>query len=193
MNDMTGVVALVTGAGKGMGRQVAEALAARGALVAANDVTPINLDETVRRIRTEGGHVDAYVEDIAKKMPVQTLLNQVLDDHGRLDLLVHCAAVDPPRSVLEMDDWDWQRSLDVNLSGLFLLMQSAGRIMKEKNSGIIIHVLRNATELEGHAAFRSAQAGAAALVEAAAQEYAAFGVKVHLARTLEEVLEVCLP
>ncbi len=193
MDDLTGSVVLVTGAGKGIGRGVAQAVAARGALVAANDVTPINLDETVARILAAGGHVEAYVEDIAKKMPVQTLLNQVLDDYGRLDILVNCAAVEPVRSVLEMDDWDWQRTLDVNLTGLFLLLQSAGRIMKQVGGGIIVHISRSAAEVKGHAAFMAAEAGATALVQAAADEYAAFGVRVHLAHTLEEVLEACVP
>jgi len=188
-----GQVVLVTGAGKGTGRRVAEAFAARGALVAANDVTPVNLDETVARILATGGHVEAYVEDIAKKMPVQTLLNQVLDDHGRIDILVNCAAVEPTRSLLEMDDWDWQRTIEVDLTGLFLLIQSTGRIMKERNTGIIIHMLRHAGEVKGHAAFNAARAGAAALIRTAAQEFAEFGVRVRLAQSLEEVLEVCVP
>ncbi len=191
MNDLSGSVVLVTGAGKGIGRRAAEALAAHGALVAANDVTPINLDETVARILAAGGRVEAYVEDIAKKMPVQTLLNQVLDDYGRLDILINCAAVEPARSVLEMDEWDWQRTLDVNLTGLFLLIQSTGRIMKESHGGLIIHVLRDPKETKDHAAFLAARAGTLALVEAAAQEYADFAVQVRLARTLEDVLEAC--
>ncbi len=191
MNDLSGSVVLVTGAGKGIGRRTAEALAARGALVAANDVTPINLDETVAHILVAGGRVEAYVEDIAKKMPVQTLLNLVLDDYGRLDIRVNCAVVEPARSILEMDEWDWQRTLDVNLTGLFLLTQSAGRIMKERQGGVIIHVLKDHKEMKDRAAFLAARAGALALVETAAQEYAAFGVRVRLARTLEDVLEAC--
>ncbi len=186
---LAGQVVLITGAGKGIGRKAAEAFAGQGALVAVNDVTPVNLDETVARVLAAGGHVQAYVEDIAKKMPVQTLLNQVLDDYGRIDTLVNCAVVEPARTVLEMDEWDWQRTLDVNLSGLFLLMQSTGRIMKEANGGAIIHMVRPVPDLDKHAAFAAARAGAIALVEAAAQEFAAFGVRVVLARTLEEVLE----
>ena len=191
MSGLSKKVVLVTGAGKGSGRRVAESFAAQGAAVAVNDVSPVNLDETVAHIKAAGGNVKAYVEDIAKKMPVQTLLNQVLDDFGRIDILVNCAEVEPTLSVLEMDDWDWQRTLDVNLSGAFLLTQSVGRIMKEKGGGVIIQMGARARGPERRAAYFASKAGAAALVETAGEEFAAFGVHVHLVQTPSEALEAC--
>ena len=182
-------VVLVTGAGKGAGRRLAEAFAARGATVAADDLTPVNLDETAARITAAGGRVKAYVADIAKKMPVQGLLNQVLDDFGRLDVVVNCAEVEPQKPVLEMDEWDWQRTLDVNLTGAFLLTQSAGRIMKEKGGGIIVHVARQARGPEGRAAYSASKAGLEALAACAADEFAAFGVRVLLHAGGEEEVE----
>jgi NAD(P)-dependent dehydrogenase (short-subunit alcohol dehydrogenase family) len=188
-------VVLVTGAGKGTGRRAAEALAARGAIVAANDLTPVNLDETLARITAAGGTVKAYLADVAKKMPVQGLLNQVLDDFGRLDALISCARVEPLRSVLEMDEWDWQRTLDVNLTGAFLLTQSAGRIMKDQGGGAIVHIGGQAGgPTSGRAAYLASQAGLRALVAAAANEFAAFGVRVLLLlpRQLKRLAAVCL-
>jgi NAD(P)-dependent dehydrogenase (short-subunit alcohol dehydrogenase family) len=134
MMDFTGKIVLITGAGKGTGRKVAEAFADHGAAVAVNDVSPVNLDETMAHILAAGGQVKAYVEDMAKKMPIQALLNAVLDDFGCIDIVVNCAEVEPLKTVLEMDDWDWQRTLDVNLGGPFFLTQSVGRIMKEKGA-----------------------------------------------------------
>jgi NAD(P)-dependent dehydrogenase (short-subunit alcohol dehydrogenase family) len=197
MGDLQGKVVLVTGAGKGLGRSLAEALAARGACVAANDVTPINLDETVQRIASSGGQVKAYVEDIAKKMPVQTLLNQVLDDFGRIDVLVNCAEVEPQKSVYEMDEWDWQRSLDVNLSGPFLLTQSVGRIMKEKGGGTIVLVGARPKGSGKRAAYLAGKAGLAALARAAAEEYSALGIAVYYYdggtdRLVDEIVAVSL-
>jgi NAD(P)-dependent dehydrogenase (short-subunit alcohol dehydrogenase family) len=191
MGSFEGKVVLVTGAGKGTGRAVAEAFAARGAVVAANDVTPINLDETVARITASGGRVHAYVEDIAKKMPVQTLLNQVLDELGRIDILVNCAEVEPQKTVYEMDEWDWQRTLDVNLTGPFLLTQSVGRIMKEKGGGVIVLMGRRPKGTERRAAYFASKAGLVELIKAAAQEFAGFGVTVSEADSIQDVLETC--
>jgi NAD(P)-dependent dehydrogenase (short-subunit alcohol dehydrogenase family) len=190
-------VILVTGAGKGTGRSVAEAFAAQGAILAVNDISPVNLDETVAHILAAGGQVKAYVEDVAKKMPVQTLLNAVLDDFGRIDILVNCAEVEPKKSLLEMDDWDWQRTLDVNLNGAFLLTQSAGRIMKEKGSGIIVHVGERAKGPERRAAYFTSKAGLAALAALAAYELSEDGIRVFHVQPDEtgdvtwQILELC--
>ena len=190
-------VILVTGAGKGTGSAVAEAFAAQGAVVAANDISPVNLDETVARILAAGGQAKAYVEDIAKKMPVQTLLNSVLDDFRQIDILVNCAEVEPQKSVLEMDEWDWQRTLDVNLNGAFLLTQSAGRIMKEKGGGVIVHVGERPKGREKRAAYFTSKAGLAALSALAAYELSEASIRVYHVQPEEtgdvvrHILELC--
>lgn len=191
MSDLANQIVLITGAGKGTGRRVADLFAAQGAQVAAADVTPVNLDETVTQVRAAGGQIKAYVTDIAKKLPIQGLLNQVLDDFGRLDILVNCAEVEPQKTVLEMDEWDWVRTLDVNLTGAFLLTQSAGRIMKEQGGGIIVHIGGRARGSEKRAAYFASKAGLEAMVRAAAQELSAFGIRLHLADSAEAALEVC--
>ncbi len=197
MTDFTGKIVLITGAGKGTGRRTAEAFAAHGATLAVNDVSPVNLDETVANILNAGGQVKAYVEDIAKKMPIQTLLNSVVDDFGRIDILVNCAEVEPQKSVLEMDDWDWQRTLDVNLNGPFLLTQSVGRIMKEKGGGVIVHVGERAKGPESRAAYFASKAGLAALSALAAYEFSEFGIRVYHFQPdkkgdpAKQILELC--
>jgi 3-oxoacyl-[acyl-carrier protein] reductase len=191
MNSLLNKVVLVTGAGKGTGRGVAELFAAQGAIIAAADVTPINLDETVARVTAVGGNIKAYVTDIAKKLPIQGLLNQVLDEFGRLDILVNCAEVEPQKTVLEMDEWDWARTLDVNLTGAFLLTQSAGRIMKEKGGGVIVHVGGRAKGSERRAAYFASKAGLEAMVRTAAEELSAFSIRVSLADSAEAALEAC--
>jgi 3-oxoacyl-[acyl-carrier protein] reductase len=178
MGNFTGKVVLVTGAGKGTGRRVAEAFAAQGARLAVNDISPVNLDETLAHILAAGGLVREYVEDISKKMPVQALLNAVLDDYGRIDILVNCAEVEPRQGVLEMDDWDWQRTLDVNLNGAFLLTQSTGRIMKENAGGVIVHVGERARSPESSAAYFASKAGLAAFCAHAAHELSGYGIRL---------------
>jgi NAD(P)-dependent dehydrogenase (short-subunit alcohol dehydrogenase family) len=195
--DFSGKVILITGAGKGTGRAVAECFAAQGAKVAVNDVSPVNLDETVAHIRAAGGWAKAYVEDIAKKMPVQALLNAVLDDFGRIDILVNCAEVEPQKSLLEMDDWDWQRTLDVNLNGAFLLTQSAGRIMKESGGGVIVLVGERAKGTEKRIAYFASKAGLSAFSSQAADELSGYGIRICLVQpgvtgdVVEQILESC--
>ena len=120
MGDLAGKVVLVTGAGRGIGRELAEGFAAQGVTIAANDLTPINLDETVSHIRTGGGTAQAYVADIASKLAVQTMLNEILDVYGRIDVLINAASVEPGEALLEIDEWDWRRAIDLNLTGPFL-------------------------------------------------------------------------
>jgi NAD(P)-dependent dehydrogenase (short-subunit alcohol dehydrogenase family) len=191
MPDLQGKVVLITGAGKGAGRLAAGLFARAGATVVANDVSPVNLDETVAGILAAGGRVKACVADIAKKMPIQGLLNQVLDEYGRIDILVNCAEVEPQKTVLEMDEWDWVRTLDVNLTGAFLLTQSAGRIMKEKGGGIILHIGERAKGAENRAAYFASKAALESLVKTAAEEFSAFGIRVCLADSAEAALEAC--
>jgi NAD(P)-dependent dehydrogenase (short-subunit alcohol dehydrogenase family) len=197
MMDFTGKIVLITGAGKGTGRKVAEAFADHGAAVAVNDVSPVNLDETMAHILAAGGQVKAYVEDMAKKMPIQALLNAVLDDFGCIDIVVNCAEVEPLKTVLEMDDWDWQRTLDVNLGGPFFLTQSVGRIMKEKGAGVIIHVGERAKGTERRAAYFTSKAGLAALSALAAYELSEFGIRVYSFQPekgcdpAKQILELC--
>jgi NAD(P)-dependent dehydrogenase (short-subunit alcohol dehydrogenase family) len=191
VNILNGKVILITGAGKGRGRAAVLLFARQDALLALNDISPVNLDETAALILKKGGQVKAYVEDIAKKMPVQALLNQVLDDFGRIDILLNCAEVEPVSALLQMDEWDWQRTLDVNLTGAFLLTQSVGRIMKENKGGTIIHMSAQNKKMELHAAYHAAKSGLAAVVKAASAELAPFGIRVWLVKDAAEALEVC--
>lgn len=81
MPDLNGKVVLISGAGRGLGRELALALAAQGATIAANDISPLNVDEVARQISLSGcGQARVYLHDVAKKVAVQALVNQVVDD-----------------------------------------------------------------------------------------------------------------
>jgi NAD(P)-dependent dehydrogenase (short-subunit alcohol dehydrogenase family) len=181
MSELKDKVVLITGAGKGAGRALAESLAERGAMIAANDISPVNVEEVVAGICAQGGKAKAYVEDVAKKVAVQALINSVEDEFGHIDAVIIHSAVEPHVSLLTMDEWDWHRVLDVNLTGAFLMIQSAGRVMRAKGKGVILTIVPEADgEVRDDAgAYASSMAGLAALSLAADRELSPFGVRVH--------------
>ena len=189
MESLKGKVVLITGAGKGMGRRLAEELAARGAVVAVNDISPINVEEVAAGIRAKGGTVNTYVEDVAKKVGAQMLVKSVEDEFGRLDVLINHAAVEPHTPLLDMDEWDWHRTIDVNLTGAFLMSQSAGRVMRAKGSGVILNLGAGAGEKEKEAgAYFVSKSALAELSHQLTRELNPFGVRVITASTYEEAL-----
>jgi NAD(P)-dependent dehydrogenase (short-subunit alcohol dehydrogenase family) len=180
--DFEGKTVLVTGAGRGIGRAIAEAFAARGAQVAVNDITPVNLDETLLRISRQGGVAKEFIADVAKKMPVQAMVNQVLDEWERIDILINNAGVEPHAPLLDLDAWDWQRTLDVNLSGPFFTMQIVGRVMREQEAGVIANIASIAGRAHGlidRAAYVASKMGLIGLTREAARELAAYNIRVN--------------
>jgi NAD(P)-dependent dehydrogenase (short-subunit alcohol dehydrogenase family) len=180
MDELKGRVVLITGAGKGSGRILARAFAERGAAVALNDISPVNVEEVVGQIVTAGGRAQAYIDDVAKKVGAQNIINQVEDDFGHIDILINHAAVEPHVPLLDMDEWDWHRVLDVNLTGAFLMTQSVGRLMRVRGSGVIINLITRPTRDERKAAaFIASMAGLDGLTEQAARELKPYGIQVH--------------
>lgn len=187
MDNLKEKVVLITGAGKGSGRILARAFAEHGSFVAANDISPINVEEVVNQILAKGGHAKAYIDDVAKKVGVQNIVNQVEDDFGRIDILINHAAVEPHVPLLDMDEWDWHRTLDVNLTGAFLMTQSVGRVMRAQGSAAIINLITGSTQ-DGNAeaAFVASMDGLDGLTRQAAREFAPYGIKVYSVENIQE-------
>jgi len=171
-------LALVTGAGRGTGRAVALALGAAGARVAAIGVSPDAAERTAAEI---GPAATAHTVDVSNKMAVQTLLYALLEADERLLVLVNAAHVVPSSSALKMDEWEWNRTLDVNLKGAFLMAQTVARAMKETGGGVILNLIRQ--DASAHVAVRAAQAGLEGLTEALQSEWAPLGVRVEALAT----------
>src|SRR5512133_1868985 len=188
-----GKVVLITGAGKGGGRLLAQAFAERGAYLALNDISPVNVDVLVDQINAQGGQAKAYIEDVAKKLGAQYIINQVEDDFGRLDILINHAAVEPHVPLLEIDEWDWHRVLDVNLTGAFLMTQSAGRVMRAQGFGMIINLISTTRAIAGReagAAFVASMSGLEGFTHQAGRELSPYGIRVHaVENTGEQIVE----
>jgi len=187
MSKLKDKVVLSTGAGKGSGRTLAAAFAQQGTIVAANDISPVNVEEVVEQILARGGRAQAYIDDVAKKVAAQNIVNQVQDDFGRIDILINHAAVEPRLPLLDMDEWDWHRVLDVNLTGAFLMTQAAGRVMRANASGVIINLVTGSARDESRAAaFVASMQGLAAFTLQAARELRPYGIQVHLVEDIPD-------
>ena len=178
-------VVLITGAGRGYGRELALAFAKAGARIAINDISPMLLDRLVNELEALGTQVKAYEQDIAKKVPVQGLVMKVEDDFGQIDVLINHSAIEPKKSVLEIDEWDWQRVIMVNLSGAFLMTQAVGRIMQQNGGGVIVNIvpLQGRDAESGRAAYVSSMMGLVGFTPQAASELGASNVRVHAVGT----------
>ena len=176
MAKLDGQPALVVGAGQGPGRQAARHLSELGATLALNDLLP-GPSET---LAAELADAQVFPADAAKKLAAQTLVQDVLQAYGRIDLFVFAAAVQPADSVLDMDEWDWRHALDRNLTSAFLLIQSIGRVMREQGGGRILVLIGQDVEdgTRTSAAYRSASAALNAMAETANQQLAAYNISV---------------
>lgn len=176
-------VALISGAGRGVGRRLAEAFANEGAALALNDISPQNVETLAAALQARGTHVHVFIEDVAKKVGAQALVKQAEDAFGKIDILINHASVEPRAPLLDMDEWDWHRVLDVNLTGAFLMMQSAGRVMRAGGGGVIVNIasLPEESDASGRSAYVAALHGLIGLTRQAARELFAHNIRVHAA------------
>ncbi len=184
--QLTNKVAIVTGAGRGIGAAIAKVLAEAGAKVAVNDINPDRAERTAAAIREAGGTAISIGADIANKFQCVHLIETTRKEWGRLDILVNNAAVEPSKSILKMDEWDWQRCIDVNLKGTFFMSQLCGRVMvdenQERGGGAIVNIGSTAgvsVPLPNLAAYCASKAGVVGFARECAREFAQYGIRVN--------------
>lgn len=178
-------VAIVTGAGQGIGKAIAQTLAAAGARVAVNDINPDRAEKTAVAIQEAGGQAIAIAADIGNKFQCVHLVETTRKQWGQLDILVNNASVEPRSSILKTDEWEWQRVMDVNLKGTFFMSQLCGRVMADENGergGAIVNIASVAgvaQPLPNRAAYCASKAGVVGFARECAREYAAYGIRVN--------------
>ncbi len=152
--ELAGKVAVVTGAGQGIGKALALGLAAAGAAVVVSDVRPENATAVARQIEAEGGRALGLGTDVSQANQVQAMIDAAVSELGRIDILINNAGVFPRSTVLELTEEIWSAVIDVNLKGTWLCSQAAARVMvKQGNGGRIVN-------FASVAAFRPALNGA---------------------------------
>jgi len=134
------------------------------------------VEAVVADINAAGGTARAYIHDVAKKVAVQAMVNQVTDDFGRIDVLINCANVQPSAALLELDEWDLHRVFEVNAIGTLLMMQSVGRVMRAQGGGVIINVAK--LPPGAPVSFVASRAGLAALSQRADEELSQYRLRV---------------
>jgi NAD(P)-dependent dehydrogenase (short-subunit alcohol dehydrogenase family) len=180
-----GQVALVTGAGRGIGRAVARRLASEGATAIVNDVDDEAIGQTVASIVDDGGLAIAGRADVTIEDEVEALVRSIVDAHGRVDILVNNAGGAMPGStwapVRETTLDDWQRFLALNLTSAFLCSRAVLGPMVEHAHGRIVCVssISGSYGQRAGAGYAAAKAGLTGLVASLAKEHAAQGVRVN--------------
>ena len=177
MSIRKGRVALVTGAGSGLGKAIAIGLAAEGANVVAQDINLESVEATVADIKTAGGEASAIEGDVSKLNDCRKFVQFAVDTYGTLDILVNNAGVIRDALIHKMTEEQWDTVMDINIKGMFLCTQAAVKVMKEKKYGRIINISSiGYIGYRGQANYAASKAGAVALTRVIATEYTWCGI-----------------
>jgi NAD(P)-dependent dehydrogenase (short-subunit alcohol dehydrogenase family) len=176
-------VAIITGAGRGIGRATALHFARKGAQVVLFSRTPAPLHDVAAEITREGYPVLSLVGDVSREEDVQALFQQALQTYKHIDILVNCAGIVSVRPFVEMDISTWDQVLGVNLRGTFLCCLEAFRVMAAQNSGVIVNLsslsgVRGVEKFPGLSAYNVSKAGVASLTEILAVEGKPYNIRV---------------
>ncbi len=182
MQDFLNKVALVTGGSRGIGRAIAQELGKRGAQVvlsyAGNEAAAT---ETVKAIVDAGGKAKAIRFDVSDSEACSAAIDEVVKDFGRLDVLVNNAGVAIDGLLMRFKDADWDKTLDTNLKGAFMLMRAVSRPMMKQKGGAIVNVSSVVGEMgnAGQAAYAASKAGLLGLTKSVARELASRNIRVN--------------
>jgi NAD(P)-dependent dehydrogenase (short-subunit alcohol dehydrogenase family) len=182
-----GRIALITAAGRGIGRATAEIIAREGGTVVAVEVDKENLDQAVGAIRAAGGSAHGLVADALDAAQVTATVKRVVDEHGRIDILVNAVGgstilTKPAAHVDELTLDDWQRMLHFNLTGTFLFCNAVAPVMKRQRGGKIVNlssIAGRGLSPSSSSAYATAKGGIIAFTRKLSFELGPFGVTVN--------------
>jgi 3-oxoacyl-[acyl-carrier protein] reductase len=180
--DLSGQVALVTGASRGIGRAIAERLAACGAAVAGVARSLQALEGTLQAIRDSGGAAEGYAADVAAAADVERVIAAVEAKFGTIHVLVNNAGITRDGLVLRMEESAWDEVIDTNLKGAFLFSKAVGALMMRGRYGRIINIssVSGLMGNPGQANYSASKAGVIGFSKTVARELASRGITVNV-------------
>lgn len=184
MFDLKNKVALVTGAGSGMGKTHVFALAAQGAWVVVTGLDENKCVPVVEEIKARGGEAMCLKMDVSKKAEIDAAFDKVIKKFGRLDILVNNAGIYAPKPAIELTEEEWDKTIDINLKGEFLCAQRAAKEMAKNKWGRIINIASIASGgagigFYGAAHYAASKGGIIGMTETLAGEWAELGITVN--------------
>ncbi len=175
-------VALVTGAGRGIGRAIAIALAREGANVVVNDLDAHSAEETANEIKAIGRGALAIRADVSNSTEVSKMVERTIETFKRIDILVNNAGIFSSVPLDNMTEDEWNKVMNVNLKGVFICSQAAMRFMKKQRSGKIVNLGSLAAKVGGifaGADYAASKAGVICLTKSLAKQLAPYGINVN--------------
>ena len=180
--DLAGQTALVTGAGAGDGRAIGLALAANCASVAVIDLNIERADDVAEIIQARGGSALPLQADVSNRFQVANAIERTRDAFGNIDILVNASRIFHAEPLLKIDEWNWRRQIDVNITGAFFCMQLVGRVMADEGGGRIVNlasVEAHSSSLPAGIGYICGGAGIIGMTRQAARELAPYGIRVN--------------
>lgn len=179
--NLEGKVAIVTGARRGIGKAIALELASRGAKVTVSDIDEAECQAVVDEIKKMGSEGLAVKCDVSKEQEVEQLIEKTVSTLGGLDIMVNNAGIVEFKPIADMSESDWQKTLDIDLKGVFLCSKAAAKKMTEQKSGKIVNTASIAAKI-GYpqiSQYCAAKAGVCGFTRALAVELAPSGINVN--------------
>jgi len=176
-----GKIAVITGASRGIGRSIALALAARGAIIVAVDIDQLATDAIVEELQAAGGKALAVVANVTVPGDAERMIDAANEAFGRVDILVNNAGITRDGLLMRMKDDDWDAVLNVNLKGAFLCTRAAFKVMSKQRYGRIINIASVVGQMgnAGQANYCASKAGLIGLTKSNAREMAKRNITVN--------------
>ena len=176
-----GKTALITGSARGIGKAIAERLASQGARVVISDVLMDVAEKTVQEFKDKGYKAFAIKADVSNSDDVKNLIRETAAKYQTLDIVVNNAGITRDTLMIRMSEDDWNKVIDINLKGAFLVTQAAAKVMMKQRSGRIVNISSVVGQMgnAGQANYSASKAGLIGLTKSSARELAGRGITVN--------------